>query len=67
MTCERLGIEVVARPVEIHGQQIDRVEAVLGAVGLRLHEELLLRDAVGRVGFLGIAGPQIVFAKRHRA
>ena len=61
-----LGIEVVARAVEIHGQQIDRVEAVLGAVGLGLHEQLLLRDAVGRVRLLGIAGPEVVLAERHR-
>ncbi len=41
-----LQVEVVARAVEVRGQQEDRVEAVLLAVRLRSDEDRLLRDAV---------------------
>ena len=66
MTCEVCEIEVVARPVEVHREQHDAVHAVLRAVRLRLHEQQLLGDAVRRVGLLGIAVPQVVFAERDR-
>src|SRR2546428_887859 len=59
-------IEVIARPIEIDREQEDAVEAVLRAVGLRLDEQHFLRQAVGGVGLLRIAVPEIVFAERHR-
>jgi nitroimidazol reductase NimA-like FMN-containing flavoprotein (pyridoxamine 5'-phosphate oxidase superfamily) len=59
-------IEVVAGAVQIGGQERDRVQAVLGAVRLRLHQERALRDAVRRVGLLGIAVPQLLLLERHR-
>ena len=59
-------IEVVAHAVEIHRQQVDRVEGVLLPIGLRLHQQHLLRQTVRRVGLLRIAVPQIFFAKRNR-
>ena len=61
-----LEIEVVTGPVEVHGEEHDAVQPVLFAVGLRLHEEQLLGDAVRSVGLLGIPVPQIVLAERHR-
>jgi hypothetical protein len=67
MTWELSGIEVVAGAVEVHGEQEDRVEPVLLAVGLRLHEEHLLGESVRRVRLLGIAVPEILLAKRHRS
>ena len=62
----RLQVEVVARAVEVHREQHDAVHAVLLAVGLRLHQQHLLGDAVGRVGLLGVAVPEVVFLERHR-
>ena len=62
----RLQVEVVARPVEVDRQQRDRVQAVLLAIGLRAHEQRLLRDAVRRVRLLGIAVPEILLAERRR-
>ncbi len=62
----RLRIEVVVRPVEVHRQQVNGVEVVLLPVGLPLHQQHLLRDAVGRIGLLGIAVPQVAFHERHR-
>ena len=40
------------RTVEVYRQQMNRVEAVLLAVRLPLHQQHLLRDAVRRVGLL---------------
>ncbi len=62
----RRRVEVVAGAVQVDRQQIDAVEAVLLAVRLQLHQQRLLGDTVGRVGFLGIAVPQVVLVKRHR-
>ena len=45
---------------------MDGVEAVLLAVGLALHEQHLLGEAVGRVRLLGVAVPEVVLAERHR-
>ena len=42
------------------------MEAELLAVRLRLDEHHLLGEAVGCVGLLGIAIPQIVLVERHR-
>ncbi len=36
------------------------------AIRLRLHQQHLLGQPVGRVGLLGVAVPQIVLAERHR-
>ena len=59
-------MELVARSVEIGGDQIRETLAVLRAVHLRVDEVRLLRDAVRRVGFLRVAIPQALLAKRHR-
>ena len=61
----RVGIEIVVRPVKVHGQQRDGVHAVLLAIGLGLHHQHFFRQAVGGVGFFGIAVPNVVFAERH--
>ena len=53
----RFGIEVVARPVQIHGQQIDSAESILLTIGLQLHQQRLLRDSIRRVGLLWISIP----------
>lgn len=53
-----------ARAVQVHRQEVDPVEAVLLPVGLGLDEQHLLRQAVGRVGLLGVAAPQVVLAER---
>ena len=57
------GVEVVPRAVEVDGDEVDAVEAVLLAVGLALDEEHFLGEAVGGVGFLGVAVPEVVFAE----
>ena len=62
----RPRVEVVSRPVEIYGQQEDAVEAVLRPVGLRLDEQHLLGQAIGRVRLFRIAVPEIVLMKRDR-
>ena len=59
------GVEVVARPVEVDGEHVDGVEAVLGPVGLGLDEQRFLGDAVGRVRLFRVAVPQILFAERN--
>jgi len=59
-------VEVVARAVQVDRQQEDAVEAVLLAVGLRLHQHHLLRQPVGRVRFLRVALPQVVLPERDR-
>ena len=66
MTCELRRVEVVARAVQIDRHQVDRIEAVLLPVGLRLHQQHLLGQAVRRVGLLRVAVPQVVLAERHR-
>ena len=53
------------RPVQVHGQQMDDVEAVLLAVRLPLDQQHFLRDAVRRVGLFRVPVPQIAFEKRH--
>ena len=61
-----LGIEVVARAVEVHRDQIDGVEAVLVAIRLALHQQHLLGEAVRSVGLFRIAIPEVFLAERHR-
>ena len=67
MTCEVVEIEVVARAVQVDGQQVDRVRAVLLTVRLGADEQRLLRDAVRRVRLLREAVPQLVLAERAPA
>ena len=57
-------VEVVARPVEVRGEQEDRVRAVLLAVGLGADEHRLLRHAVRGVGLLGVPVPELVLVER---
>ncbi len=59
-------IEVVARPIEIGGEQVDGVESVLGPVGLSLDEEHLLGEAVGSVRLLRVSVPEIRFHEGYR-
>ncbi len=54
------------RAVEVDRQQVDPVHVVLPAIGLKLNEQGLLGDAVGRVGLLGVTVPQVLLAKRNR-
>ncbi len=56
-------MEIVARAVEIDRQQIDRIEAVLLAIGLAHDQQGFFGDAVGGVGFFGVAVPQFGFAE----
>lgn len=58
------GIEIITGAVEVYGQKEDGVEAVLLAVGLGLHQEHFFGQAVGGVGFLGVAVPEVFFFER---
>ena len=62
----RCEVEIVARAVQVDREQHDAVHAVLLAVGLGHHQHHLLGDAVGGVGLLGIAVPDVVLLERHR-
>ena len=59
-------VEVVARSVEVGGDQVDRVEPVLGPVGLGLDEEHLLGQTVGTGGLVGVAVPERGLAEGDR-
>jgi len=48
-------VEIVAGAVEIDGEEIDPGKSVFLRVGLKLDEQHLLGETVGRVRFLGIA------------
>ena len=56
--------EMVAGAVQVDGEQVDHVEAVLLPVRLPHHHHRLLGDAVRRVGRLRIPGPEVVLAER---
>ena len=60
------GIEIVARTVEVDGQEEDGIESVLLPVGLGLDEHHLLGEAVGGVRLFGIAVPEIVLLEGDR-
>ena len=60
-------VEVVARAVQVHGDEVDDVEAVLLAVRLALDEQHLLGQPVGRVRLLGVAVPEVVLVERAPA
>src|SRR5256885_7941764 len=59
-------VEVVARSVEVHGEDHRGIEAVLLAISLALDEKHLLREPVRRVRLLGISVPDVVLTKRDR-
>ena len=59
-------IEIIAGTVEIDRQEINRVEPVLLPVRLRLDQQHLLGQPVGRVGLLGVPAPEVVLAEGHR-
>ena len=58
-------VEVVPRPEEVGRDDEGRIEPVLVSIGLRLHQEHLLREPVGRVRLLRVAAPEILFAEGH--
>ena len=60
-----LEVKVVARAVEVHRQQEDRVEPILLAIALRADEQRLLRDTVRGVRLLGVAVPEVFLPERH--
>ncbi len=66
MTWLESEVEVVSRAVEVDGEEVDAREAVLLPVALEHDEERLLGDAVGGVGLLGVAVPEVVFAEGDR-
>ena len=51
------GVELVARAVEVHGKQEDRIESVFLSVRLPLNEQHLLCKPVGGVRLLRISVP----------
>src|SRR2546423_1558912 len=52
--------------LELRGNQVDAVEAVLVAEGLQHDEQRLLAPAVGRFRGLGESIPQVLFGDRTR-
>ena len=61
-----LEIEVVTGSIEVHRKQRDDRGAVLLAIGLRLHDEHALGEAIRRVGLFGVPVPQVTLGERHR-
>ena len=61
-----LRVEVIAWAVQIDREEEDGSKTVLLAVRLPLDQQHLLREAVRRVGFLGIAVPEIILLERNR-
>ena len=59
-------IEVVPRPIKIHGKQVNSVEPVLRPIRLCLYEHHLFRQAIRSVCLFGIAVPQLILFKWHR-
>jgi 2-polyprenyl-3-methyl-5-hydroxy-6-metoxy-1,4-benzoquinol methylase len=55
-----MGVELVARPVEVHGKHHDGVRPELAHVGLRHHQQCPLGNSIGSVGLLGVAAPEVV-------
>ena len=58
-------VEVVPRAVEVDRVKVNGVPAVLLPIGLRLHQQHFLGEAIRRVGLFRIAIPQIVLDKWH--
>ena len=61
-----LKVEIVARPVEVHGQKEDRVHSILLPISLALYEQHFLGQSVRGVRLLRIPVPQLFFKKRNR-
>ena len=59
-------VELVAGPVEVGRKQVDAVLTVLLAIGLGMHEQCLLGDAIRGVRLLGIPVPQLVLMRTER-
>ncbi len=59
-------IEVVPRPIKIHGKQVNSVEPVLRPIRLCLDEHHLFRQAIRSVCLLRVAVPQLLLLERHR-
>ncbi len=57
----RLQVEVVARAIQVNRQDEDGVESVLVTISLRLYQHHLLGQAIGCIGFFGVANPKIIF------
>jgi hypothetical protein len=53
-------VVIVPGTVEVDGEKIDAVEAILLAVGLKLNKEHLLGQPIGSIGLLGVTVPQIL-------
>ena len=66
MTCED-GASFVARPVQVHGEQMNHVEAIFLTVGLPLHQQHLLREPIRSIRLLGIAVPEMLLPERDRS
>ncbi len=60
------GVEIVAWAVEIYRDKKYTIEAVLGAISLRLDQHHFFGEAVRGVCLLGIAIPKVVFFEGDR-
>ena len=61
----RVLVEVVAGPVQVRRDHEGRIEPVLVTIGLRLHQEHLLRQPVRSIRLLRVPVPQVLFAEGH--
>ena len=59
-----LQVEVVPRPVEVRGEEKDRVQSVLLPIRAGPDEQRLLGDAVRGVRLLGVSVPEVVLPER---
>ena len=59
----RLRVEIVARAVKIHRQEIDALQPILLPISLEHYQQGFLGDRIGGVGLFGVAGPKILFAE----
>ena len=60
-----VGMKLVARTEEVGRNEVRELLPVLLRIDLRMNEKRLLRDAVGRVCFLGVAVPERRLAERN--
>ena len=61
-----MQVEIIAGSVQIHRQQIDRVQSVLLPIALTHHQQRFFGDAVRGVGDFGETVPEIRFFERDR-
>ena len=61
-----LQVEVVPRAIQVHRQHIGALQSVLSVVTIQHHHGGLLGDAVGRIGLLWVAVPEVLLPERHR-